>query len=66
MMGLIGAFALYMAAGIALMRKKRSTGKERGAFIIISVVGFLLWGSIVLQVPLDLNLAIARMLDSIF
>lgn len=66
MMALAGTFAVYMAAGIALMRRKRLAGKEQRAFIVLSVIGFVLWGSIVLQVPLDLNQAIARTIDYIF
>ncbi|XEC93029.1 hypothetical protein AB6A23_16785 [Paenibacillus tarimensis] len=66
MIGLLGIFTIFLAAGLVIMRRQRSQSKEIWAFVTITCIGLVLWGSIVLHKPLDLNKAIAWIIDSMF
>ncbi|MCA0753759.1 hypothetical protein KP806_01765 [Paenibacillus sp. N4] len=66
MIGLLGIFTLFLAMGLVIMRRQRLLSKEIWAFVTITCIGLVLWGSIILQKPLDLNKAIAGIIESMF
>ncbi|SFD75586.1 hypothetical protein SAMN05216378_1285 [Paenibacillus catalpae] len=66
MIGLLGAFIVFLAAGFIIMRELRLHRREVWTFAIITCTGFVLWVSIEVDHPLDLNKAISWMIESIF
>ncbi|WP_337102703.1 hypothetical protein [Paenibacillus sp. YIM B09110] len=65
MMGLLGTYIILSAIAFLFLRFLRMHRREVWAFTILACIGFVLWTSIVLNHPLDLNQAIGRMIDSI-
>ncbi|MBD2870025.1 hypothetical protein [Paenibacillus arenilitoris] len=66
MIGLMTAYILFGAAGFIFLRNLRMQRREGWTFAIMTGVGFILWASIVIGRPLDLNRAIAWMIDNTF
>jgi hypothetical protein len=64
MIGLLATFTLFSAAGFLCLRYSRFRRREVGAFAIITLIGFILWASIIIGRPLDLNQAIAWMIEN--
>jgi uncharacterized membrane protein YecN with MAPEG domain len=65
MIGLVGTFTAFLVVGFIVLRYLRMHAREVWVFTIITCIGFVLWASIVLHSPLDLNRAIGWMIDSI-
>ncbi|MCM3628304.1 hypothetical protein M3194_13105 [Paenibacillus glycanilyticus] len=66
MIALVGLFIVFLAVGFIVMRRLQMHRREVWAFAVISCMGFVLWASIVIDHPLDLNTAISWMIDSLF
>lgn len=64
MIGLVGTFIAFLVMGFLILRYLRMQAREVWAFAIITCIGFVLWASIVIHSPLDLNRAIGWMIDS--
>lgn len=65
MIGLLGMFLIFFAAGFVIMRYLQMQRRELWAFTFITCIGFILWLSIIVKHPLDLNKAIGWMIESI-
>ncbi|BFT72850.1 hypothetical protein [Paenibacillus sp. P36] len=65
MIGLLGTFIAFSVVGFVILRYLRLQAREVWAFVIITCIGFVLWVSIIMHHPLDLNKAIAWMIDSL-
>lgn len=63
MMGLLGIFILFTAAGFIILRNLGMHAREKWTFAIITMISFLLWASIVIEHPLDLNKGIGWVID---
>ncbi|TCM99314.1 hypothetical protein EV294_102610 [Paenibacillus sp. BK033] len=56
---------LFLTGGTIIVRRLHSSRNEMWVFIVISCIGIIIWSSIILYKPLDLNKAIGWMIDSI-
>lgn len=65
MIGLIGTFVAFLIVGFYVLRYLQLHAREKWAFAIITCIGFVLWASIIVHYPLDLNKAIECMIDSL-
>ncbi|MBO7742976.1 hypothetical protein I8J29_02125 [Paenibacillus sp. MWE-103] len=63
MIWLVLLYAAFLAAGFFAMKAMRATRKEKALFVTITTIGGILWGSLLLQRPLDVNRAIATVID---
>ncbi|MFC4807844.1 hypothetical protein [Paenibacillus sp. GCM10023250] len=63
MIWLVLLYAVFLAAGFFGMKAIRASRKEKALFVTITTIGGILWGSLVLRRPLDVNRAIAIVID---
>lgn len=64
MIGLFILYAAFMAGGLFLFNiQKKLMKKETIVYVGSTTVGAVLWGSIIMQHPLDLNEMIAWLID---
>jgi hypothetical protein len=59
-------YSAFLVSGFAVMKAGKSGHKEKAFFAVITSIGCILWGSIVLRRPLDLNKAIGILIDFLF
>ncbi len=55
-------YVLFLSVGLTVLKAKKFSGKEKAIFIGVTTIGGILWFSIIVRRPLDLNKAIAWML----
>jgi hypothetical protein len=65
MIGMISMYILFLGGGLMILRKREQGRKECYIYIGLTTVGAVLWGSIILRCPLDLNKVIAYVCDQI-
>ncbi|WP_028611274.1 hypothetical protein [Paenibacillus harenae] len=64
MTGLIALFVVFVAIGAFFLSKdKNGTGRDYFLFIAITLLGALLWGSLIQRRPIDINQLIGDILD---
>jgi len=63
MIGLIFLYILFLGGGLMTLRKRGQGRKEYYIYIGLTTAGAVLWGSIILRRPLDLNKVIAFVCD---
>ncbi|SDW07680.1 hypothetical protein [Paenibacillus sp. CF384] len=63
---LILLYIAFLVSGFAVMKTQNIGRKEKILFVTITTIGCILWGSLVLHRPLDLNKAIGMAIDFIF
>ncbi|REE67628.1 hypothetical protein A8990_14255 [Paenibacillus taihuensis] len=63
MIWLILLYAAFLIAGFYILRAKNASRKEKTLFVVITTIGCVLWGSLLIRQPLDLNRAIAAAID---
>jgi hypothetical protein len=63
MIGMIFLYILFLGGGLMTLRKRRWERKECYIYIGLTTAGAILWGSIILRLPLDLNKVIAFICD---
>ncbi|TFE26274.1 hypothetical protein [Cohnella luojiensis] len=56
-------YVLFLSGGLMVMKAKKFSGKEKAIYIGITTLGGILWFSIIVRRPLDLNKAIAWMFN---
>ncbi|SFI40328.1 hypothetical protein SAMN02799624_00844 [Paenibacillus sp. UNC496MF] len=63
MIWLVLLYAAFLVAGFIAMKAMRATRKEKVLFVTITTIGGILWASLLLHRPLDVNRAIATVID---
>jgi hypothetical protein len=64
MITMLGLYTLFLIGGLMLLNRVRKLNrKECLLFIGVTTVGGILWGSIIVHVPLDLNKIIALIIN---
>ena len=64
MIGMLVLYILFLSGGLMILNRVRKLKrKEWFIFIGVTTVGGVLWGSIILQHPLDLNKFIAFIIE---
>ncbi|MZQ83244.1 hypothetical protein GQF01_14100 [Paenibacillus sp. 5J-6] len=62
---LVAVYALTIGVGYAMRKFGRYNGKETTVFLSITTIGAVLWLSIILRHPLDLNDAIGFIIERV-
>lgn len=66
MIGLLILYTLFLIGGLMVLNRVRKLiRKELLIFIGVTTVGGVLWGSIIVHHPLDLNKLIALIIDEL-
>ncbi|WP_219836966.1 hypothetical protein [Paenibacillus sp. R14(2021)] len=65
MIPLIVCYALFICGGFVLHRRKWQNTKEKVIFVATTSLGLVMWICIFVRYPLDLNKAIAVILDGL-
>ncbi|WP_372660348.1 hypothetical protein [Cohnella sp.] len=63
MIGLVILYILFLSGGLIVLKDKKFSRKETAFFIGVTTLGAILWGSIIVRHPLDLNKAIALIIN---
>lgn len=64
MIALLGLYTLFLGGGLMLLNRVRKLNrKECLLYIGVTTVGEILWGSIIVHHPLDLNKIIALIIS---
>ncbi|GMK44756.1 hypothetical protein PghCCS26_18840 [Paenibacillus glycanilyticus] len=66
MIVLLLTYIAYLAISLILMKRYKADKKEKIALCTISLIGSVLWFSILLGHPLDLNALIGWLIETMF
>ncbi|WP_219834003.1 hypothetical protein [Paenibacillus sp. R14(2021)] len=60
------AYAAFLVIGLITMKRSKAARKEKAALFTITSIGAVLWASILLEHPLDLNRLIGWLIQMMF
>ncbi|SFT09786.1 hypothetical protein [Paenibacillus sp. BC26] len=63
---LILLYIAFLIAGFIIMKAEHIGRKEKTVFVAITTIGCILWGSVIVHRPLDLNKWIGMAIDFMF
>jgi hypothetical protein len=66
MIGIAIVYVLFLIGGFWMLKRRHSIRREKVVFFSLTTIGFLLWVSLLLHRPLDMNRAIAYSIDYLF
>ncbi|MGG7618976.1 hypothetical protein [Bacillus coreaensis] len=66
MIGMLVLYTLFLSGGLMILNRVRKLNKKEWfLFIGVTTVGSVLWGSIIVHHPLDLNKFIALVIEQL-
>lgn len=66
MIGMLVLYTLFLSGGLMILNRARTSNrKEWYIFIGVTTLGGVLWGSLILHHPLDLNKVIELIIDQL-